>query len=458
MSQFVSYAQNFEDVMLWRALKHIENGFYVDVGANDPTFDSVTLAFYERGWHGINIEPMESFYRQLCEQRHRDINLPVGISSVAGEQIFYEVPETGISSFVPEVVFHNRFLSGREIIERVVPVTTLNDIFEEYIHGPVHFLKIDVEGYEKAAVEGLDLRKWRPWILVVEATLSNSPVLHEDSPNELIIASGYTFVYFDGLNRFYIANEYPDLASSLSVPPNVFDYFITSRQVKADREIEANRGIIEALKGKVDQEVEAKWRLNQTVYDEIEAFQKKEKDLQKEIDTLRSEVDWARKDLSYMRNEINHLRYELQNARAENEGVKKELQLLENQKNDLEFTQTVLGKVQEELDRVRAVLGKTRDELEVKRVEAENFKKEYLNIFYSKSYRITAPLRSFYTFVYRLKNSFFLLTHPTRRTKNSNSVTNPISSTEINDDEKYYLNLFRREIAKYDKQKSGEKS
>ena len=32
---FISYAQNFEDVMLWRALKHVENGFYIDVGANE---------------------------------------------------------------------------------------------------------------------------------------------------------------------------------------------------------------------------------------------------------------------------------------------------------------------------------------------------------------------------------------------------------------------------------------
>ena len=43
---FISYAQNFEDVILWRALNHVENGFYVDVGAMDPTEHSVTKAFY----------------------------------------------------------------------------------------------------------------------------------------------------------------------------------------------------------------------------------------------------------------------------------------------------------------------------------------------------------------------------------------------------------------------------
>jgi hypothetical protein len=40
-----SYAQNFEDVMLWRALGHIENGFYIDIGAFDPSVDSVGKGF-----------------------------------------------------------------------------------------------------------------------------------------------------------------------------------------------------------------------------------------------------------------------------------------------------------------------------------------------------------------------------------------------------------------------------
>ena len=53
---FISYAQNFEDVMLWRALKHINNGFYIDIGANDPVVDSVSLAFYENGWRGVHVE------------------------------------------------------------------------------------------------------------------------------------------------------------------------------------------------------------------------------------------------------------------------------------------------------------------------------------------------------------------------------------------------------------------
>jgi|SRR5262245_3315890 len=54
----ISYAQNFEDIILWRALKHVEKGFYIDIGAQDPVVDSVSLAFYEKGWRGVHVEPV----------------------------------------------------------------------------------------------------------------------------------------------------------------------------------------------------------------------------------------------------------------------------------------------------------------------------------------------------------------------------------------------------------------
>ncbi len=41
----VSYAQNFEDVVLWRALLHVEAGFYIDIGAQPPVLDSGSRGF-----------------------------------------------------------------------------------------------------------------------------------------------------------------------------------------------------------------------------------------------------------------------------------------------------------------------------------------------------------------------------------------------------------------------------
>ena len=74
-----SYSQNFEDVMLRRALQDIRCGFYIDVGAFDPLMDSVTNWFYGEGWSGINIEPNPEMLATLQVARTRDVNLGCAI-------------------------------------------------------------------------------------------------------------------------------------------------------------------------------------------------------------------------------------------------------------------------------------------------------------------------------------------------------------------------------------------
>jgi FkbM family methyltransferase len=231
---FVSYAQNFEDVMLWRALKHVECGFYIDVGACDPDVDSVTKAFYDRGWSGINIEPLSQWHEQLEEKRPRDINLQVAAGAERGEMAFYELADTGLST--SERAIAERHESERNYTKRecTVPVETLNSICQRFHRAPIHFLKIDVEGAEKDVLGGIDFSLVRPWIILVEATLPNTQISNYADWDPLMTAAGYEFVYFDGLNRFYVAHEHGELKGHFCAPPNVFDEFITQRQLLCD--------------------------------------------------------------------------------------------------------------------------------------------------------------------------------------------------------------------------------
>src|SRR5215471_9401452 len=98
LMSFVSYAQNQEDVMLYRALRDLEQGFYIDVGAQDPIIDSVTKAFYDRRWHGINIEPNEEYFHKLQSERPHDLNLATAVGREPGLIYFYEVAHTGLST------------------------------------------------------------------------------------------------------------------------------------------------------------------------------------------------------------------------------------------------------------------------------------------------------------------------------------------------------------------------
>jgi len=224
---FVSFAQNFEDVMLWRALKHVENGFYIDVGANDPSIDSVTKAFYERGWRGINIEPLPSHFGDLSRNRPRDINLQCAAGATSGEIKVWECDVRGWATASADIVAQHT-AEGHEGTFHNVPVFTLADICTQHVSGEIHFLKIDVEGFEKSVIDGADFSRFRPWILVIEATKPNSTEEIHGEWEHIVLSANYDLGYTDGLNRFYVAAEHKELLESLRYPPNVFDGFIRS--------------------------------------------------------------------------------------------------------------------------------------------------------------------------------------------------------------------------------------
>jgi FkbM family methyltransferase len=235
---FISYSQNFEDVMLWRALKGVQDGFYIDAGAHDPTDGSVTKAFYERGWSGINIEPIAAPFELLKAARLRDINLQVCAGAVDGEIDIYDISPSGLATTQVSIAEEYR-AAGYPVEVKHVPVQTLSRIFREYVTGEVHFLKIDVEGFEKEVLLGADFSILRPWIIVVEATYPNSPKENYTSWEDIVLNAGYRFAYFDGLNRFYVSIEHEDLLSCFNTPPNYFDEFALSSSCFFSRQVTA---------------------------------------------------------------------------------------------------------------------------------------------------------------------------------------------------------------------------
>ncbi len=231
---FVSYAQNFEDVMLFRALGHVQNGFYVDVGAQHPVRDSVTMAFYERGWRGINLEPVPQWSRLLHRLRPRDVNLPEAAAAEAGELLFFRIPASGLSTADPDQAARHRE-KGWRVDEIRVRARPLDAILAEHGVVQVHFLKVDVEGMESEVLAGLTLDEVRPWVLVVEATEPNSQVFSHWKWEPSLLERGYGLVYCDGLNRFYVADEHPELRQAFEFPPNVFDGVVRASEVRAVR-------------------------------------------------------------------------------------------------------------------------------------------------------------------------------------------------------------------------------
>ncbi len=224
----VSYAQNFEDVLLHRVFAGEHYAFYVDIGAYHPVQDSVTKAFYDRGWDGLNIEPGEIF-AELAAARPRDINLQMAVLDHAGSVSFAQHPGwyAGLSHVEPDAPAGSEAEAGPVTITyRTVACDTLGNILDRYAKGrPIAFLKIDAEGAEDAIIGSTDWRAIRPTVLVIEATKPRSTVLDNARWEPRLIEGGYRRAYFDGINCFYVPEERADLLRHFDMPVNVLDGF-----------------------------------------------------------------------------------------------------------------------------------------------------------------------------------------------------------------------------------------
>lgn len=291
---FVSYSQNAEDVLLWRALGHVQNGFYIDVGASDPVEHSVTKAFYERGWRGISIEPLPSFHEQFQQQRPGDINLAIAAGAADGELTLYDVPDVRGWASPDQAVAEMHRAEGHAIAELKVPVRTLASVCAEHVRGEIHFLKIDVEGFEADVLRGMDFARWRPWVLVIEATLPNSRETNHASWEDMVTGQRYRFAWFDGLNRWYVAEEHPELMQHFGIQPNVFDAFISYHLDRAWANGEAQAKVLASQAAAL---TDSEQRLGALArHAEAEAKEAEERRVRLEI-ALRSEQDTLAREI-----------------------------------------------------------------------------------------------------------------------------------------------------------------
>ncbi len=245
--RLISFAQQAEDVVLWRAFRDQPCGFYVDVGAHDPVQDSVTKLFYDRGWRGISIEPQVAHFERLRQERPRDINLNLAVAERAGRRLLHEVPaSSGLTTFDGELAAFYRDVLHHDVVDRDVEVESLQTIVDRHATEVIDFLKVDVEGSEADVLGSLDWSRTRPRAVLVEAT---RPAEWEP----LLFGAGYQKALHDGLNNFYVrAEESAALSAPLSVPANVTDDYEIWRHLRHIEDLTAELAATRARLARFD--------------------------------------------------------------------------------------------------------------------------------------------------------------------------------------------------------------
>lgn len=213
----LSYTQNMEDWHLWLALGGGDRapGFYIDVGGGHPVADNVSLFFYERGWQGIVVEPQANLAALYPHVRPRDVIHSGLVGRSEGTCDLHVFPRLhGLTTTVADNAARSEVHGDRY---ETVPMamTTLARLCEQHGVEQIDFLKIDVEGAETDVIAGNDWTRLRPKIVVAEAIdpATNAPAYAAWEP--MLLAAGYRFRLDDTLNRFYVAEECPDVFERL---------------------------------------------------------------------------------------------------------------------------------------------------------------------------------------------------------------------------------------------------
>ena len=220
----ISYAQRFEDLYLARCFPDQTTGFYIDLGAGHPVHDNVSFAFYLRSWRGITVEPNPALAELTKAVRPRDDSRQALVGPAAGQATFYLVDEFhGFSTVIESHAEGARREFGKPSRALPLPMTTLAHLCEQGAPAAIDFLKVDVEGYEHEVLLGGDWQRFRPKVVLVEALAPFSLAPAWEAWEPLLFGNGYRYVFFDSLNRYYVAQEAGELAAAFETAPKSFD-------------------------------------------------------------------------------------------------------------------------------------------------------------------------------------------------------------------------------------------
>ncbi len=198
-----SYSAAGEDrfVLTWLqvvyGLSDISKIRYCDIGANHPRHLSNTFALYTLGASGVLIEPDSTQCALLRRERPRDVVLNVGVAfdnrrSAKLKRFSSSVFNTFLQSQADLVAESSKKWEPHQIqavVDEVeIELVPANDILSKHFPEGVEFISIDAEGVDFPILQSIDLLRFHPKMICVEASHAQSEL------DALLNPQGYELV------------------------------------------------------------------------------------------------------------------------------------------------------------------------------------------------------------------------------------------------------------------------
>jgi FkbM family methyltransferase len=176
-------------------------GVFVEVGAGDPSYLSISKHFRESGWNVISIEPNPYFVKLHREAGNTVLEFACGDKDkdniefeIAHPKIFGAFGQVTYESFsaikVKEAYKQRDPIYYAEMrVEKIrVNMRRLDTLLREIGAEHIDILTVDVEGWELEVLSGLSFDLYAPKLLVVENWLRDKNYVKK------IKSYGYSFV------------------------------------------------------------------------------------------------------------------------------------------------------------------------------------------------------------------------------------------------------------------------
>ncbi|MCC6428101.1 MAG: FkbM family methyltransferase [Phycisphaerales bacterium] len=197
-----------EDSYLWNLFGGQIDGFFIEVGAFDGYSFSVTYALECAGWNGLLIEALPERYDECRKRRthSRVVHSALARRGAPPTVGFMIVQDAfgGMLSYLDKPGEHQRQIQQEQYTQRrvSVPAATLDSLLAEH-QGPIDVLVLDVEGGELDALDGLDVKRFRPRVMLVE----DNSYGRDQTLTAHFAAQPYVHAGWVEVNRVYIHKD-----------------------------------------------------------------------------------------------------------------------------------------------------------------------------------------------------------------------------------------------------------
>ena len=191
----LAYSHWGVDLIITKLLNSKNKGIYIDVGCHHPFLNNHTYLLYKSGWEGINIDVDYNSIDMFNFFRKSDINIQTAVTDHKGQvNLFFYHNRAAKNTISKE------FGSDAKEQKRINS-DTLNNIIEnsKFKNSKIDFVSIDVEGNEMNVLNGFNLKKYKPKLILLEFILPNKKEFYEKDINEITNSDVY---------KFLIKNEY----------------------------------------------------------------------------------------------------------------------------------------------------------------------------------------------------------------------------------------------------------